>query len=319
MKKFVAGIVAGILIAAGTTAIAESTVKSMLFPVTFLFNGEQKALPDGYETLHYNGHVYVPIRYVVEQMKGGIAYNEATQTVSVVYDEKEKPLIRAASDNGNVYLTNVALEQKNGTSNLTGDIVIDLSENAMTHEELLCVFDLAFMDKDGNIVDTIPAITQTVNQRDYGKSIKLETFVPRVLPAYDSVRMKVQFLDLNPVRGEAPPPASIQSEIGKINAVQGTYCWKGCYDYAPAAQLLKLAGYVPSLVGSGETITIAFDYDPQPSSIRLYEITGDGETPVPLESNRFSAPGGQGNHKYRVDAFWFGGGESSSAFAIEVK
>ncbi|MBP1967548.1 hypothetical protein GQF04_23810 [Paenibacillus aceris] len=48
---------------------------------------EQTAVkcPDGqeYSTLMYNGHVYVPIRYVAENMSANVEYENATQTVTI--------------------------------------------------------------------------------------------------------------------------------------------------------------------------------------------------------------------------------------------
>lgn len=83
MKKrtFVSGLLAGAILAGATTAFASSDfIQAALYPVKFIINGKEQKLPDEYSILNYNGHAYVPIRFVAEQIGGNVGFIEA-QTV----------------------------------------------------------------------------------------------------------------------------------------------------------------------------------------------------------------------------------------------
>lgn len=87
MKKFMLGLLCGgVLVAAGSAAYASEALQSIqayLFPVKFVINGQNKQ-PDGeYATLNYNGHVYVPVRFVAEAMGGVVGYEEESGTVHI--------------------------------------------------------------------------------------------------------------------------------------------------------------------------------------------------------------------------------------------
>ncbi|OCT10525.1 hypothetical protein A8709_12055 [Paenibacillus pectinilyticus] len=82
MKKFILGLVCGIGLTAATGVYASDTVQTYLFPAKFVINGETKSA-DGYQTLNYEGHAYVPVRFIAETLGNKVAYNEATQTIVV--------------------------------------------------------------------------------------------------------------------------------------------------------------------------------------------------------------------------------------------
>ncbi|WNQ09621.1 stalk domain-containing protein [Paenibacillus aurantius] len=84
MKKFFLGLVCGIVLTATTAAYASDTIQAYLFPAKFVINGETKNPSDsGYQTLNYDGHAYVPIRYIAENMGSKVAYDEVSQTITV--------------------------------------------------------------------------------------------------------------------------------------------------------------------------------------------------------------------------------------------
>lgn len=84
MKKFVLGLICGIGLSATTAVCASDTIQAYLFPVKFVFNGQDKELDSEYTTLNYNGHAYVPIRFVAENMGALVKYEDITKTVSIV-------------------------------------------------------------------------------------------------------------------------------------------------------------------------------------------------------------------------------------------
>lgn len=318
MRKYVIGIIIGIVLALSSTAIASTIVETSIFPVNFIFNGEKKELTGEYSTLNYNGHAYVPIRFIAENMDAGIAYHDQTKSISVMYEE-DKPLLKDFTDTGKVYVNRVALSGKDGQTKITGDILIDPSEslNNSESEQVLCVFELAFQDKEGEVIGTVKN-TLSIAKQDLGKIIPFEKMVDGELLDYDSIRLNVSFLDGDPIRGDKPPLAQVASENEQVKVIQGTYCWKGCADYAPAPDLINRHQVTATEVQSGEEIKVSFDYNPQPFEIKLQKYTGDSATPVDLQDGRFTVPAEKGVQIYRLDAYWHGGGEASYAFAVEV-
>ncbi|KRE92173.1 hypothetical protein ASG89_33525 [Paenibacillus sp. Soil766] len=84
MKKFVLGLICGIGFTATTAVYASDTIQAYLFSAKFVINGETKNPSDsGYQTLNYDGHTYVPIRYIAENMGSTVAYDEESKTITV--------------------------------------------------------------------------------------------------------------------------------------------------------------------------------------------------------------------------------------------
>ncbi|KRF10188.1 hypothetical protein ASG89_01220 [Paenibacillus sp. Soil766] len=74
MKRFILGLICGMGLTATTTVFASDTIQAYLFPVKYEFNGQIKQLDSDYTTLNYNGHAYVPVRFVAESLGVGVRY-----------------------------------------------------------------------------------------------------------------------------------------------------------------------------------------------------------------------------------------------------
>ncbi|MFD0679599.1 MULTISPECIES: stalk domain-containing protein [unclassified Paenibacillus] len=85
MKKFFVGLIFGLLISICNIAYASETIKAILFPVKYTFNGQERALPSNYKTLNIDGDTYVPTRFLVENMRSNIAYDESDKTINVQF------------------------------------------------------------------------------------------------------------------------------------------------------------------------------------------------------------------------------------------
>lgn len=88
MKKFVLGLFCGMALAATTTIYAADEIRAVLFPVNIEFNGVDKPLGSGYSVLNYEGHTYVPLRYMAENLGAGALYDAANKKVSVASEPK---------------------------------------------------------------------------------------------------------------------------------------------------------------------------------------------------------------------------------------
>ncbi|KRF06771.1 hypothetical protein ASG89_18085 [Paenibacillus sp. Soil766] len=89
MKKYLLGLTCGIALTATTAVYASETINAYLFPVKYVFNGQSKELANEYTTLNYNGHAYVPIRFVAENMGSTVGYDESTQIIKINYNNDE--------------------------------------------------------------------------------------------------------------------------------------------------------------------------------------------------------------------------------------
>lgn len=85
LKKIVIGMVLGAGITFSTAVYASDAIQAIKYQVEFLFNGVAKQLDSEYTVLNYNGHAYVPIRFVAESMRAQIEFNETEQQISIKY------------------------------------------------------------------------------------------------------------------------------------------------------------------------------------------------------------------------------------------
>lgn len=83
MKKFWLGLVCGIAIATSTAVYANEAIQATLFPVQYFFNSQPQEPDSEYATLNYNGHAYVPVRFVAESMGATVNYDEADRYISI--------------------------------------------------------------------------------------------------------------------------------------------------------------------------------------------------------------------------------------------
>lgn len=90
MKKFILGLLCGIALMAGSAAYASDALQPItayLFPVKFVINGQSKELGGEYTAFNYNGHAYVPVRFVAESMGGVVGYDEGSETIHILYPD----------------------------------------------------------------------------------------------------------------------------------------------------------------------------------------------------------------------------------------
>jgi hypothetical protein len=124
MKKFISGLALGLTISAASAAYASDTVQAYLFNARYMFNGEEKTLEAPYTSLNYEGHAYVPIRFIAENTGLQVNYDEFSQTVKIkassIYISKSSAIELAKSSDrlGNdVYWEAQLIENERNDSN----------------------------------------------------------------------------------------------------------------------------------------------------------------------------------------------------------
>lgn len=83
-KQFISGIIVGGVLLSGGNALANNaSLPSITNWVKYKINGEEKQLPSGYTTLRYEGHTYVPTRFIAEELGAEVDWNPVTETVEI--------------------------------------------------------------------------------------------------------------------------------------------------------------------------------------------------------------------------------------------
>jgi len=90
MKKFVSGIMAGIILALCVSVFAQNAeIIIEKLPLKYIFNGVEKTPVEGEEGFIYNDRTYVPIRFISESLGKEVLWNEKNYSISIFDDNTE--------------------------------------------------------------------------------------------------------------------------------------------------------------------------------------------------------------------------------------
>lgn len=102
-KHLLIGLVVGMLVASGGQIFAANAIEKIEayinHDMTFTFDGEKKMLPDDYKVLVYKDRLYVPVRFVAENLGASIDWNDTTKVIAITSAKQETPSNPDASDN----------------------------------------------------------------------------------------------------------------------------------------------------------------------------------------------------------------------------
>jgi len=89
-KQFIAGVVVGgVLLSSGNALANSAAIPTITNWVKYTFNGVEKTLPSGYTTLNYEGHTYVPARFIAEELGAEVEWNDATKTIEIAKKQQQ--------------------------------------------------------------------------------------------------------------------------------------------------------------------------------------------------------------------------------------
>ncbi|NRF89849.1 ankyrin repeat domain-containing protein [Paenibacillus frigoriresistens] len=147
MKKIFLGLICGVFLAATTAVYASDTIQAYLFSVRYEFNGQTKELDSEYTTLNYNGHAYVPIRFLAENTGANVEYVDATKTIYVVNGKMDikDPNIKTVTI-GNLILI---YDATSDLTNISGKLDLLSTESQHIQGELL------FYDQQNKLISRI--------------------------------------------------------------------------------------------------------------------------------------------------------------------
>jgi hypothetical protein len=160
LKKFILGLSCGLVIACSTATFASDSIQALLFPASFEINGNNVALNNDYKVLNLDGHAYVPIRFVAENLGATIDYDMETQKIFV----KNRSLDLTDPDFKSISVGNLILTKDGDNTKVTGQLKM---EN-MGNEENMVGANISFYnDKDEKIGEV--AVTGT----SFGNKIQI--------------------------------------------------------------------------------------------------------------------------------------------------
>ncbi|MDQ0875691.1 hypothetical protein QFZ77_004350 [Paenibacillus sp. V4I3] len=168
MKKFLLGLICGITITASTAVYASDTIQTYLFPVRYEINGQNKEMEKEYSTLNYNGHAYVPIRFIAENMGAFVVYNEQNNEIKVNHFPASMDLL---TDNKypNIHFGLIDLYLDGGYTGIRGLLSLDDIEELIIKKEYKIDFKLNFYDKNNELIGSALGSTK------YGSSDEKRT------------------------------------------------------------------------------------------------------------------------------------------------
>jgi hypothetical protein len=200
MKKFILGLTCGVALTSTTAVFAADTIQAYLFPAKFVINGENK-IAQGYETLNYDGHAYVPVRFIAESMGSKVAYDDASKTITVdngfnIIDPNNRDInaghISITKEgnhsiiSGKLYIGYFAWDHKfiNGYQSMTRhyDPNIDVTKTNVTGN-------LAFWNDKGELIEKVPYAVKNA-QLGEEQLINLQTTSQKDLSGYATVTLE---------------------------------------------------------------------------------------------------------------------------------
>jgi hypothetical protein len=192
MKKFILGLVLGLSFALTPTAFSSNSVSTTLFPSQFVFNGQTKTLGPEYEVLNYNGHTYVPVRFVAENMGATVGYddNGALPLVSINYFPPNTTIYTDPNYASNVHVGNIQVKSSGDQSVINGLVTIDPGVSSKKNH--LLAFTLHFLNDRGEEIGTAFLGITEVNE---GEIHYFETKTNDNVSGYSDIQLYVDMVD----------------------------------------------------------------------------------------------------------------------------
>jgi hypothetical protein len=224
LKKFILGLSCGLVIACSSVAFASGSIQALLFPASFEINGNKIALNNDYKVLNVDGHAYVPIRFIAENMGGTIDYDAELQKIFV----KNKKLDLTDPDYKGISVGNLILTKVGNNTKVTGQLKM---EGVGSSKNMIGASLSFYNDKSEKIGDI------AINGNDFG--VDSQTFVSEGsgdIRAYSAVNLHIGAVN-NTIIPEAP---SIVYENTQYNfTLKLPKSWEGKYEVRDAVDTVS--------------------------------------------------------------------------------
>ncbi|KRE45965.1 stalk domain-containing protein [Paenibacillus sp. Soil724D2] len=217
MKKFLLGLSCGFVIACSSVAVASDTIQALLFPASFEINGNTASLNNDYKVLNVDGHAYVPIRFVAENLGATIDYDADTNMIFV----KNGNLTLIDPNYKGISVGNLILTKKGENTKVTGQLKME----GMGNTKNMIGANLSFYNDKSEKIGEV-----AISGNDFG--VDAQTFVSEGLGdfrAYSTVNLHIGAIN-NRIISQVP---SITYENKTYNfTLKLPKRWEGKYEVA---------------------------------------------------------------------------------------
>lgn len=195
MKKFIGGLVCGIVISLCTAVYAEKLGELNLFPVAFKFNDKTVSLEENYVSLNYEGHTYVPLRFIAENLGALVSYDSRSGTVSILYNESNQQILRDPSY-PSVAIGNLKPVKDGEETRLDGYLLFDSSDKQIKAEQVMQMrIQLTFYDRNQKQIGMTTKLITVGGWADNPfEVVPFSAWVEGDIPHYDHAQLTVLYL-----------------------------------------------------------------------------------------------------------------------------
>ncbi|KRE55902.1 stalk domain-containing protein [Paenibacillus sp. Soil750] len=152
MKKFILGLVVGTFLSLSTAVFASESVQTYLFSAFFNINGQNVPLDDKeYAVLNYQGHAYVPVRFIAEKLGAFVDYTDqgTYKDITINHFPSNVPILKD-DKYANIHFGLLDLYLDGGYTGIRGLLALDHDKDSITEHEI--EFKLHFYDENNKLI-----------------------------------------------------------------------------------------------------------------------------------------------------------------------
>lgn len=251
MKKLWLGMILGIALSLSSIAYAADTIQALLFPVKFEFNGEARAMDAEYDTLNYKGHLYVPVRYVADNLGATVVYDESQGKVAFRSGELTIP----DSVTKGIAAGNIILTKEGNRTKITGMLSYGMTgryfydSRRQKYNELEAT--LYFFNKQGEIIGEADIKGDTFSNTPHS----FEAYSDKDISQYASIQLYTYSINgftiyevPNLYKRDIPVPTILKTDFNHVSKVIIHYGPVGTLTIEDQESLQKITSLLKDMV-----------------------------------------------------------------------
>ncbi|WP_379137255.1 stalk domain-containing protein [Paenibacillus sp. sgz500958] len=192
MKKFIIGLICGVVITCSSAAFASGSIQAVLFPAVFQINEHTVPLSKDYKVVSLDGHAYVPVRFVAEHLGAVIGYDPELQSIQI----KNGALNLTDPDYTGISVGNLVLTKSGSGTNVTGQLRLEGVGN--TQNKITAT--VSFYNDNSQKIGSV-----TINGNAFGVDAKtFNSYGTGDFRAYSAVNLHIDAVNNKPILKALP-------------------------------------------------------------------------------------------------------------------
>jgi hypothetical protein len=194
LNKVIIPLAAGLLLSSSAAALAPDTPKTELSTAKLRFNYETNSMFKGPKVYQINGSTYAPVRWLVEQTRGSIHYDETSRVIDIQYPKRYVQSKVSSSNQNSDFKLKLHSEKKTYSAGEYPNIWATLeykSDGEKTIFHGIPLLSFVLVDDQGN---TAPAYTLTKREQSlFKKDTDLyASLSPHTIQNYNLERLQLK-------------------------------------------------------------------------------------------------------------------------------